>query len=158
MTAHRTGHVVVAGGQELQDRWPLYGHQLLADTPYRGVLSLPAGGLLATWVTLDLFTTDPQQAREIPRADLAVVAGLVADALVDEMVAGHEQPTGGPAWLDAPPALARHRVWRAIGFLVGQQGGTSDEALARMRAHAFVDDVDLETAAVRILAGELPDS
>ncbi|SDF71731.1 hypothetical protein [Klenkia brasiliensis] len=154
--AHRDGGPVLAPADQLVVRWPVFAVQLAAQTPFRSVLALPVGGPLAGSVVLDLYAHDPGA----PGPDLVAAAGAVADVagaeLAAGLAAGSDAVLGVPAALRTDAVQARQRVWVAVGRLATEQGTTSGTALATLRALAFARDLDLETAAEQLLAGELP--
>lgn len=156
LTAHESQTTASAGWAELHRRWPVYATELAARTAFRSVVALPVPGWLGNLVTLELYSTAPEVPTTVRAADVETVAGLVGEHLVDDMTRTRATVLGQPAWLVGDAATQRHRVWLAIGMLKAQWGGSSAHALTRLRGHAFSHGTDLETAAGRILGGELP--
>ncbi len=147
--------VVAATHEELLEQWPVYAQQLGERTPFCSVLSLPVGGSLAGVVALDLYRAASGPLGEDVLRDVVEVAGAVGEALTGDLAGDEELRLGLPAVLRTPAIDARHRVWLAIGQLAGSQGTTAGSALARLRALAFRHGLDVETAADRLLSGEI---
>lgn len=147
--------VVAATTEELREQWPVYAQQLAERTPFCSVLSLPVGGPLAGVVALDLYRAASGPLGEDVLRDVVEVAGAVGDALTGDLAGDEDMRLGLPAVLRTPAIDARHRVWLAIGQLAGSGGTTGSSALARLRALAFRHGLDVETAADRLLSGEI---
>jgi hypothetical protein len=82
--------------------------------------------------------------------------GLVLTELATEVVLDTFAPVGAPAGSDAPllgPGNRRAEIYQAQGMVMVHLGVGPEEALARMRAHAFATDQDLADLAADILAG-----
>ena len=154
LEAQATSTPVVATEADLRERWPAYFAELTARTPVRSVVSLPLRGGLTGIGALDLFFTPPNDLRVLRLADALVVAQEVTASLA---APGGPDERGeyGPAWLDAPDAARRSRVWQAIGFLnVGMQLPSPD-ALAVLRAYAYARERLVDDVAAALLAGEV---
>jgi hypothetical protein len=156
LTAQRTRtRVVAATFEELRERWPVYAQQLTGITPFCSVLSLPVGGSLSGVVALDLYRSASGPVAEDVLAAVDEVAGAVGEALAGDLSAEGDLQLGLPPALRTPAIDARQRVWLAIGQLAAAQGSTSSAALATLRALAFRHGIDLDTAADRLLTGEI---
>lgn len=155
LQAHHDQRLVSASAVVIGATWPVYAGEMVARTPFRSAAGIPVGASLGAIATLQLYGVPSRDVAEVCAEDVVTVADLVGSALEVDM-ARRPGPWGSPHWLSGRAARARYQVWLAIGYLNGQRGSTSAESLAILRAHAFRQDVDLETAAVRVLAGELP--
>ncbi|MBB2903186.1 hypothetical protein FHR75_004028 [Kineococcus radiotolerans] len=60
------------------------------------------------------------------------------------------------AWLDATPALRRHNVWMATGICSAALNLNAHDALALLRAYAFVHDQLVDDVADDIITGRTP--
>lgn len=137
LDAVRDGSPVLApdltGGRDAY-RWPVFALAATAAGA-RAVYSIPVGDGEVTVGTLDLHRTLPGRLteRELRRAQLvARVMALAVTALPREEDAGGTEE----AWLSG--LTAEHdEVYQAIGMTMAQLGIGADEALARLRGHAF---------------------
>jgi hypothetical protein len=116
-------------------RWPVFAQQATA-AGIRAVYSMPLGNDTVCVGTLDLYREAPG---ELTRRELRV-AELVASVMTVALMAlprGEENgPEGDDPWLSGL-ATAHDEVYQAVGMIMVQLGVDSDEALARLRAHAF---------------------
>ncbi|WP_373413140.1 GAF and ANTAR domain-containing protein [Streptomyces sp. NRRL B-24085] len=116
-------------------RWPVFAQQATA-AGIRAVYSMPLGDDTLCVGTLDLYREAPG---ELTRRELRV-AELVARVMTVALMAlprGEENgPEGDAPWLSGL-ATAHDEVYQAVGMIMVQLGVGSDEALARLRAHAF---------------------
>ncbi len=147
--------MVAATSEELREQWPVYAQQLAERTPFCSVLSLPVGGPLAVWWRWT--STGPGRAagEDVLRA-VVEVAGAVGEALTGDLAGDEAMRLGLPAVLRTPAIDARHRVWLAISASSpGPRASRAARRLARLRALAFRHGVDVETAADRLLSGEV---
>lgn len=160
LTAHAEQRPVVADEAELAAQWPAYTAELVAQTPIRGVLALPLGDGLTNVGVLDLYVAAPDCVGDLSLADALMVTKEVTrvfqqNASSDPTSRADGQPEG-PAWLDAPPARQRARVWQAMGMVNAGLRVDSVDALAVLRAHAYGHDTDVDTIADLVVEGFLP--
>ncbi|WP_128433928.1 GAF and ANTAR domain-containing protein [Streptomyces cyaneus] len=118
-------------------RWPVFAQQATA-AGVRAVYSMPLGNDTVCVGTLDLYRDTPGDltARDMRTARL--VAGMMTVAL---MALPHAEDAGdqdGERWLSGL-AADHDQVYQATGMIMAQLGVGTDEALARLRAHAFAD-------------------
>jgi hypothetical protein len=156
LTSHATGDVVLADAATLRARWPGYNDALVARTPIRGSLSLPLRDELRGIGALDLYAVPPREVGSLILDDALTMAAQVAAALQQQGRQDRTSPSGGPAWLDAPAAERRSRVWQAIGFVNSALGVPSPDALALLRAHAYADGQSLDDLAGQVLSRQVP--
>lgn len=163
LQAQDTRRPVLGWDGELGRRWPAFWDELVRLTPYRGVVSLPLPDQLEGLGALDLFFTRSDDVLGLSLADSLAVTTEVTRLFHGSMVvAARDARTGAadgdatPAWLDAPAALSRARVWQALGFLNTTLGVTTTDALALLRARAYGEGSDVDELADRIVSGELP--
>ncbi|SCX44878.1 ANTAR domain-containing protein [Klenkia marina] len=156
LTAHVEQRTVATAGDEMAARWPVYAAELALRTRYRGVVSAPVPGALSRTAAVNVFLRRAEDVAAVDEADLLAVAAAMGAALGDDLAGSAGRPLGMPAWLDGEPVADRQQVWRAVGFLVGRDGGSAGAAIARLRARAFTLGRDLESVAAAVLAGEEP--
>lgn len=119
-------------------RWPVFAQEAMA-AGVRAVYSIPLGNAMVCVGTLDLYRDAPG---ELSLQDLhaaQLVAGVMTVAL---MALPHGEEQGlveGETWLSGLTA-DHDEVHQAVGMIMVQLGVGADEALARLRAHAFAHD------------------
>jgi hypothetical protein len=117
-----------------QDRWPVFAHEATAAGA-RAAYSIPLGNGTVCVGTLDLYRDTPGELTpgELHTAEL--VAGVMTVAL---MALPHEErgALDSDRWLDGLGA-DHDEIYQATGMIMAQLGVGPDEALARLRAHAF---------------------
>lgn len=119
-------------------RWPVFTSSALAlDT--RAVFALPISLSLVTVGTLDLFRHRPGRLDPGDVLGAGHAANLAVLPLLDLMTADADQAAQGPGEQGeqqlAP--LERVEVYQATGMFIGAWDVSPDEALVRLRAHAF---------------------
>jgi hypothetical protein len=143
---------------ELQTRWPVYGDELTRQTPFRSVASVPlrtpAGEVYAA---LDLYAEDEHLSRRldldaVTRDVAPVVSALLSMCLAD--VRGIDLERAMPSWYRVA-TTRRHRVWVAIGMLVGREQQSTQDALSVLRAHAYALGSTLDDLADDLVEGRL---
>ncbi|MFE3033464.1 GAF and ANTAR domain-containing protein [Streptomyces canus] len=116
-------------------RWPVFAEEATA-AGIRAVYSMPLGNDTVCVGTLDLYREAPGA---LTRRELRV-AELLASVMTVALTAlprGEENgPEGEDPWHNGL-ASAHDEVYQAVGMIMVQLGVGSDEALARLRAHAF---------------------
>jgi hypothetical protein len=118
-------------------RWPVFAQQVTA-AGVEAVYSMPLGDDAVTVGTLDLYRDTPGELTEQELRRALLVAAVMTLALTalprEETGSGGEEP-----WLGGL-ATDHDEVYQAIGMIMAQLGVDADEALARLRAHAFAQD------------------
>jgi len=139
MEAARTGiPVLVADLQESSEvaHWPVFAAAVMEHSPVRAIFALPLQWGPVNLGVLDLYRVQPGALTDGQLRD-AIAA---ADAAALMMLGLRTDPDhGGADWLDHAVAH-RAEVHQATGMVSVQLDVTADEALARMRAHAFLQD------------------
>ncbi|SDR74420.1 hypothetical protein SAMN04488543_0299 [Friedmanniella luteola] len=161
LSAIEAGKGLVADAATVAARWPAYHRELVRQTPFRSVASLPlrAAGQ-PPMGALDLYSDaarmDPSACGpEVQTAIADQISGLLLDAPLvstewtDEPVA---------AWLAGPSVADRMEVWKAVGMLMHSLGETQRESLALVRRYALAHRSTLDAVAVRLTALELEPS
>ncbi|MEU9205951.1 GAF and ANTAR domain-containing protein [Streptomyces sp. NPDC048332] len=134
-------------------RWPFFAQQAVA-LGVRAVFSLPlsAGGLALG--TLDLYREEAGELSERDRAFAFPMAEAITTALLNL--------PGGPATSDPDEdmwlAMAEsdhEEVHQATGMIMVHLGVDPQQALARLRAHAFSHDLTVTEAARSVIEGKV---
>lgn len=148
----------VADHAELTTRWPVYGEELVRQTPFRSAASVPLSTADGTvFAALDLYATDDHLSQ---RLDLEAVdrhiAGPAAALLSICMGEVRDLDLDGamPAWY-GPATGRRHQVWIATGMLVGRRRQPSSDALSLLRAHAYALGCGLDDLADALVSGRV---
>ena len=138
-------HAVTAG-------WPVFTDAAL-DTGARGVFSLPLhiGHVTVGVVSLyALMLLPPWSDAEVDIAvGLAAEASRPAIELATRSASAETPPPG------RRPTEMRREVHQAAGMLTVQLDCSIDEAMARLRAHAFSQDRPIDTVARDVVSGRL---
>ncbi|MFJ8634880.1 GAF and ANTAR domain-containing protein [Streptomyces sp. NPDC093568] len=124
----------LTGGQDVL-RWPVFAQEATA-AGVRAVYSVPLGSEAVCVGTLDLYRDRPGDLTDRDLRTARLVAGLMTVALME---LPHAEETGDPGdegWLNGL-ASDHDQVYQATGMIMAQLGVGTDEALARLRAHAF---------------------
>jgi hypothetical protein len=115
-------------------RWPVFAQQATA-AGVQAVYSVPLGNDAVCVGTLDLYRATPGELTPRDLRTAQLVAGVMTVALM-ALPRGEENGHGEEPWLSGL-ATDHDEVYQAIGMIMVQLGVASDEALARLRAHAF---------------------
>ncbi|MFJ5276613.1 GAF and ANTAR domain-containing protein [Streptomyces parvulus] len=123
-------------------RWPFFAQQA-TEAGVRAVYALPLGTDDACLGTLDLYRESPGGLSAPQLRTARLVAGAITVALM-------AMPRRAGAWLDEV-AGDHDEVYRAVGMIMAQLRIGADEALARLRADAFVRGHTVQDAARDVL-------
>jgi hypothetical protein len=140
---------LIADLDGIASRWPVFHLELVQQTPYRSVASLPLlwGHPRQRRGAVDLYMTRP----DLPSLPIDVVAGDVADSMAEMLFASppvvERNGISLPMWLAGDSATQRMNVWMAVGMLVGHAGLDSADGVAVLRAYAFGHSVSLDEVA-----------
>ena len=131
-------------------RWPGYA-AAAQDAGVRAVFAFPLQIGQARAGAMDIYRNEPGPLTQGALAQALTFADIAMELLLDTQRAP-ETDTGAP--LD--DALAyRLEVYQAQGMVMVDLGVTLDEAMARLRAHAYADERALSDVARDIVAGNL---
>ncbi|SHN47648.1 GAF and ANTAR domain-containing protein [Cryptosporangium aurantiacum] len=125
MDAARGGQIVTINDMAVETRWPGYTPKALAQG-IQSSLSIPLPVQHRTIGSLTLYASRPtafdEQAVELALAFAGYAAIAIANAF---------RPTSTPQLIDDMRAVMQSRaiVDQALGVLIGQHGGTAEEAL-----------------------------
>jgi GAF domain-containing protein/ANTAR domain-containing protein len=153
MQAARTGRpVLVADLQHSSEvaRWPMFAAAVIERSPARAVFALPLQWGAVNLGVLDLYRRQPGALNSEQGQDALTTAETAALM----MLGLRTEPDGQGGWLD--PALAhRAEIHQAAGMVSVQLDLSTAQALARMRAHAFVHNRLLIQVAHDVVARRL---
>jgi hypothetical protein len=116
-------------------RWPVFAAAVIESTPVEALFALPLQWGALNLGVLDLYRLLPGALTDVQRRDAISAADTAALMLLGQRT---DPGDGSGGWLDH--ALAhRAEVHQATGMVLVQLGIGPADALARMRAHAFVN-------------------
>ena len=157
LSAAATGHGVIADADAIARRWPTYYAEIERRTPFRSVAAMPlrieGQPVLAA---LDLYSVRPDLASILKVAEAEAVADAAAELLfgmLDNLYEGDERSL--PTWIDERSMSDRVAVWTAVGLMVSAGDLDDADALARLRAFAYSNDLTLDEAAARMVNRQL---
>ncbi|MEU6311691.1 ANTAR domain-containing protein [Streptomyces sp. NPDC047014] len=140
----------LTGGTDAR-RWPVFAQQAV-ELGVRAVFSLPLGSAGLAVGTLDLYRDRPGPLSErdlsfaFPAADAITTALLVLQA--------QDGPGDEAAWLGVAES-DHEEVHQATGMIMVFLDLDAQQALARLRAHAFTRSQSVTQAARDVLAGRV---
>ena len=137
MEAASTGRpVLVADLQQGSDvaHWPMFAAAVLEHSAVRAVFALPLQWGAVNLGVLDLYRRTPGALHDDQLRD--AIAGADTAALMMLGLRTEPDPSGA-GWLDHAVA-SRAEIHQATGMVSVQLDVSAPEALARMRAHAYV--------------------
>jgi hypothetical protein len=147
MDAFRTGLPVVSALDSESDRWPVFTEAVLRKTPAAALVGLPMRTGSTVLGVLGLYLTGRHTLAE-PVESALVLADALCAALVHDPALYAEDLNRGP-W------ASRAVVHQATGMVVAQLHVPVNDALALLRAHAFLLDVELGVIAQAVLDGDI---
>jgi hypothetical protein len=124
-------------------RWPVFAAAVLEQTPVRALFALPMRWGTVNLGVIDLYRDTPrglgveQQRDALAAMDTAALMMLTLRTDPDRGSLEDPADLGG-GWLD-PVVATRAEVHQATGMVLTQLNISAEEALARMRAHAFTE-------------------
>ncbi|WP_214402962.1 GAF and ANTAR domain-containing protein [Pseudonocardia lacus] len=115
-------------------RWPLFAAAVGEQTAVAALFALPLQWGAINLGVLDLYRAVPGALSEAERLDALAAADTAALMLLDQRT-DPDNRFGG--WLDHALG-SRAEIHQATGMVLVQLAVSAEDALARMRAHAFV--------------------
>jgi GAF domain-containing protein/ANTAR domain-containing protein len=123
-------------------RWPIFAAAVAEQTPVRALFALPLQWGAVNLGVLDLYRSTPGGLGDAERRDALAAADTAALMLLGQRTepvgdtgAGLDGHAGG--WLDHTLGH-RAEIHQATGMVLVQLGISATDALARLRAYAFV--------------------
>ena len=154
MEAARTGSPVLVPdlrqGVEIA-RWPVFAAAVMERSPVRALFAIPLQWGAVNLGVLDLYRREPGPLHDDQLRDAISTAETAALMMLGLRT---DPDHGGAGWLDHAIAH-RAEVHQATGMVSIQLDISAPEALARMRAHAFVHDRLLNDVARDVVARRL---
>lgn len=136
-----------AGELALKQQWPTFHAELVGQTAFRAVVSVPVS-IMRDAGALDVYFDEDAEPSRATVADAAAVASQI----VLELSGGPSRPP----WLRTPTTRARTNVWIAIGMIIGASDATASDALALLRAHSFSQGDTIDELAEAMVSGQVP--
>ena len=130
------------------DRWPFFGPQALA-LGFGAVFSFPLQVGVVCLGAVNLFRHCPGFLSPEELADALVLTDVVTEDLLDL------QDQGALHWAPSDHLGQRARVHQASGMVSVQIGSDMGTALARIRAHAFANEISVFEVADQVLSRTL---
>lgn len=116
-------------------RWPIFAAAVAEQTRVAALFALPLQWGAVNLGVLDMYRFAPGALSELQRRDALAAADIAALIMLGQRTDPGDDGEGG--WLD--PALGnRAEVHQATGMVIVQLGISATDAVARLRAHAFV--------------------
>jgi hypothetical protein len=150
---------VRASADDIQRRWPIFYSELVRETPYLSIVSLPLQITPTIPGAVDLYFEHPTGAFTVDLNTATEVVGYIAEAL--QATATATEPSTRtpnlllPAWMYSTSAAGRLRTWIAAGILMGHQKLNAPDALDRLRAYAYAQQQNLTDITDALINGEL---
>ncbi|HEY2203113.1 MAG TPA: GAF and ANTAR domain-containing protein [Pseudonocardia sp.] len=122
-------------------RWPVFTAAVIERTEVRALFALPLQWGTTNLGVIDLYRRVPEGLNDTERRD---AIGAADTATLMMLTLRTDPPDRGGArpedqsWLD-PAVASRAEIHQATGMVLMQLDVGADAALARMRAHAFVE-------------------
>ena len=157
LSASALDQPLVADSDLLQARWPLFRRELVQQTPFRSVATVPLRlpEDRRRLGAVDLYSTDPGAGtlRDVD-GDWSEIADLMTALLVSDPRSLLEPVEAGSAER-SPSYHRRMDVWMAVGMVIGLTRMTNADALAVLRAHAFANGLSLDELAQSLITGTI---
>jgi hypothetical protein len=115
-------------------RWPMFAAAVAEQTRARALFALPLQWGAVNLGVLDLYRFAPGELSELQWNDAVSAADTAALMMLGQRTDSGDHDGG---WLDSAFSH-RAEVHQATGMVLAQLGISADDALARLRAHAFV--------------------
>src|SRR4051812_13901235 len=133
LTAAAAREPLMADAPTMAGQWPVYAVQLMEQTPFRSVASVPLYDRPAhVFGALDLYSI-----RAGPPLNFDLDAGAAIGVQMSRFLTGELPRLDGAVdedldgWLDVPPAADRMEVWTAVGMVMSEFQDNDATALAR---------------------------
>lgn len=158
LSAVAAGEALCADERVVRERWPVYHRELVRQTPFRSVASLPLRAAGQPPVgALDLYTEDVRMDPAAAGSEWqTAIADQISGLLLDAPLVGvdwTDEPVA--AWLAGPSVADRMEVWKAVGMLMHSLGETQGASLALLRRYALQHGSTLDAVAGQLTALEL---
>jgi hypothetical protein len=144
------GDVATAAGR----RWPMFTDAVLA-AGYRAVFAFPLQIGAIRLGSLGLVRVEPGELERGTLADALIFADVTALALIDMPADDPQSPDGFRSDASEMLGMYRFEIHQATGMVMVQLGVGAQEALVRLRAHAYANGQTADETAREIVARRL---
>lgn len=161
LSATATSEPLVADQDMMATRWPMFYRELLSQTPFRSIASLPLRSINDQRLgALDLYSSQPDAFNSVRMNQIHTdVADSIAAILFDPHTAAFPPGQVPAAWLFNASVRKRMNVWVAVGMVIEHAGVSNADALAALRAYAFGHDATIDDVADQVTTRRLrPDT
>jgi len=161
LAATATSEPLIANETSMAERWPMFHRELLTQTPFRSVASVPlTSSQPRRFGALDLYATSSDALQRLNLREVSInVADPMAAVLFDAPYTISDEGTVVPTWMLRPSVTQRMNVWVAVGILIAHAGLTNADALAALRAYAYGHNSSLDDIAGHLATRRLqPDA
>jgi hypothetical protein len=159
MQALRDRTEIRVSADDIARRWPAFYDELIVQTPYRSIASLPLQITAEIAGAIDLYFRHPTGAFSVDLRAAVETADHVTEVLrataTPAAPSPHKPGDLLPAWMYSPSATSRLRTWIAAGVLMAQHGLNGPDAMTRIRAYAYAHQIDIADVTDRIIDGSL---
>lgn len=155
LRAHDDGRQIAFEPRDIERNWPDLFAALMADSPYRAVLSLPLPEPLGPTVVLDLWVHETAALPRLDRRDVDAVVDRVTGELARSLREGPRVTEAGSTWLESEDARRRSSTWQAVGLLAMALILETPDALEVLRAAALTSGRSVDDVAHDLLTGAL---
>jgi hypothetical protein len=157
LSAADAAEPLVADEESIAARWPLFHRELVSQTPYRSVVSVPllARDGFTGLGALDLYLAEPVAAPDLFLSQVGSAIAAPISSVLFDYDGIHANPNALPPWLNSASVTERMHVWIAVGILMEHAGVGNDDALAALRAHAIAKNESIDETASRLMSHEL---
>lgn len=139
MQAAATGHPVLVTDMHnstAAERWPIFAAAVTEQTPVRALFAIPLQWRGVNLGVLDLYRTSPGALSDIQWRDALAATDTAALMVLTQRT---DPGDGSGDWLDQAMGH-RAEVHQATGMVLAQLHISAPDALARLRAYAFVHE------------------
>jgi hypothetical protein len=155
LRASDDGRAIAFAPRDIERNWPELYASLMADSPYRGVLSVPLPEPLGPTVVLDLWVRETAALPLLDRGEVDAVVTRVTQELARDLVEGARIPAADSAWLEGDEAVRRSGTWQAVGVVSMALLVDTPDALEIVRAAAIASGRSVDDVAADLLSGRL---
>ena len=157
LTAAASAEPLIADLESIAVEWPMFHRELLRQTPYRSVVSVPllARDGITGLGALDLYLTIPEAAPDFFLSQVTSAIAAPISSVLFDYDGIRANPNALPPWLISSVVAQRMQVWVGVGILIEHAGVSNADALAALRAYAFAEGVDIDVTAAQLISRTL---
>ncbi len=134
LDATATSDPLLADESCMAVQWPVFHHELVAETPIRAVALMPlTSARLRQFGVLDLYATSAEMLQRLSLNEVSTnIADLIAAMLFEISRTVSQYGGGWPIWMNSHSATQRMNVWIAVGILLEHADLNNEDALAAL--------------------------